>query len=369
MNSEEKRKFVQELTALIRLELNKDFHHILKSLTIPIEPIVEAVRKSFKVDIEEAKNEIEYSLKSFINQEMKRSPHKEKSVSTSKSPTRKHVELASLITSWNQLEYTKMCLYSFFRQVTVPQELVLFDNNSEDGTWEYFKRLEKLQPHPMVRIIIHKSPTNIGFCKATEWFWSQYLLRDEVKYLFRCKTTFSLPLHTQEDQLRVLKSNRGIGMVGLAHGAGLQETKRWDGVEELPAWGDMAGFMIKKQLLLDYPEFQDVHIRCDGWMALDFWGLKFREDKGIKGCRVPHLSAMDFKLNPYLSFEDDRIEYLDAVEGRARWNIVHKSWIPQSLAELRLKNEEASKDEAKEERCENTSKSIEVSAIIGEENK
>ena len=71
MNPEEKRTFVQELTALIRLELNKDFHHILKSLTIPIEPIVEAVRKSFKVDIEEAKNEIGYALREDIKRDLK----------------------------------------------------------------------------------------------------------------------------------------------------------------------------------------------------------------------------------------------------------------------------------------------------------
>lgn len=61
-------------------------------------------------------------------------------------------DLASVcILAFNQLEYTKICIESILHYTTVPYELLLVDNGSTDGTFEYFESIKKY--HPQTKII------------------------------------------------------------------------------------------------------------------------------------------------------------------------------------------------------------------------
>lgn len=71
-------------------------------------------------------------------------------------------ELASIIVlAHNELDCTRLCLESVLRTTRPPYELILIDNASTDGTWEYFQALEKR--HGPARVELIHNEANVGF--------------------------------------------------------------------------------------------------------------------------------------------------------------------------------------------------------------
>lgn len=70
------------------------------------------------------------------------------------------LKVSIIILSYNNLKYTKACLYSTINYSNYPNlEIVIVDNNSQDETPDFLKRFKA--KHSNVRLIINK--TNKGF--------------------------------------------------------------------------------------------------------------------------------------------------------------------------------------------------------------
>jgi hypothetical protein len=67
--------------------------------------------------------------------------------------------ISIIIMAHNQLEDTRRCIESLFRHTADYYELILIDNGSNDGTTEYFHKLQA--ENHTVKVIIN--PTNTGF--------------------------------------------------------------------------------------------------------------------------------------------------------------------------------------------------------------
>ncbi len=68
-----------------------------------------------------------------------------------------------IIVTYNNLEFTKICIDSIFSKTQYPNfELIIVDNFSKDGTREYLQEL--LSRHPNIKVIFNE--TNQGFAKA-----------------------------------------------------------------------------------------------------------------------------------------------------------------------------------------------------------
>jgi len=68
-----------------------------------------------------------------------------------------------IIVTYNNIDYTKMCIDSIFKYTAYPNyEVIIVDNNSTDGTREYLKKIEK--EHKEVKIVLNDD--NLGFAKA-----------------------------------------------------------------------------------------------------------------------------------------------------------------------------------------------------------
>ncbi|BCV25495.1 glycosyltransferase [Gelria sp. Kuro-4] len=76
--------------------------------------------------------------------------------------TRKQPLVSVVIPCWNNVEYTRRCVDSVFRNTEEPFELILIDNGSTDGTASYFASLQK--QHTNVVVISNK--LNTGFAYA-----------------------------------------------------------------------------------------------------------------------------------------------------------------------------------------------------------
>lgn len=72
-------------------------------------------------------------------------------------------KVSIIIVTYNNLDYTKLCINSIFSKTPYPNiEIIIVDNNSIDGTREYLQELAANTPS--VKIILNKS--NEGFAKA-----------------------------------------------------------------------------------------------------------------------------------------------------------------------------------------------------------
>lgn len=55
-----------------------------------------------------------------------------------------------VVMSYNQLEYTRICIESILHYTTSPFELVLVDNGSTDGTFEYYQYIKDIHSHTRI---------------------------------------------------------------------------------------------------------------------------------------------------------------------------------------------------------------------------
>jgi GT2 family glycosyltransferase len=247
--------------------------------------------------------------------------------------------IASFTVTWNQLEYVKMCIWSFYRAAKIPQEFFVVDNCSDDGTYEYLKRLEQRQPSNIVKLRVVRSDKNVGHALATQRFWQEYLHRADIKFLFRFKSTLLVPRGAQEAALKTMEKFPDLGILGFPHGSDqFREDPDAEGSKVLEPLVDVAITLLRKQVLIDNPEFQNVQIRCGGNMALDFWSAVLAERTKWKRAFYSKryegsIYAQDFKDNPFLEYESDR-EYYKKIAVTARERINSTNWLPQSLSEL-----------------------------------
>jgi len=63
------------------------------------------------------------------------------------------IETSILVLAFNKLEYTRQCVESILHYTKGSYELLLIDNGSTDGTFEYFEKVKSFRPH--TRVIRH----------------------------------------------------------------------------------------------------------------------------------------------------------------------------------------------------------------------
>lgn len=108
-----------------------------------------------------------------------------------------------VVLTYNNLDYTKQC-FEYLRQNTDDYEIVVIDNNSQDGSPEYLAQLKK--SWPQMRLYLNKE--NLGFAGGCNQ--GVALAKNELVCLLNNDT---VPL---EGWLAAMKRElrRGVGIVG-----------------------------------------------------------------------------------------------------------------------------------------------------------
>lgn len=124
-------------------------------------------------------------------------------------PTREippHVSDAGLtsiiLVTFNQLEYTRLCLDSIRRNTSEPYELIIIDNASTDGTRNYLMELDK------AKVIFN--PTNLGFPAAV----NQGMRAAKGRQVLLLNNDCVVPAGWLGRLLTSLHSHPQIGLVG-----------------------------------------------------------------------------------------------------------------------------------------------------------
>lgn len=113
-------------------------------------------------------------------------------------------EVTIVIGGFNRLEKTKRCVESVLKYTkNINYDLILIDNGSSDGTFEYFKTVE----HDKIRII--RFNKNFGFRVATDYLDLKFF----SKYYVCLANDMIVTENWLDNMLKIAKSDPKIGMV------------------------------------------------------------------------------------------------------------------------------------------------------------
>ncbi len=107
-----------------------------------------------------------------------------------------------IILGFNQVEYTRKCIESIQLNVQQKVELILVDNGSHDGTWEFFQSIYQAKTL--------RNSENLGVSAG----WNQGLRLAQGKYILILNNDTLLFPGTLENLVRLADSDPSIGIVG-----------------------------------------------------------------------------------------------------------------------------------------------------------
>ncbi|MFA5733234.1 MAG: glycosyltransferase family 2 protein, partial [Acidithiobacillus sp.] len=118
-------------------------------------------------------------------------------------------QVSIIVILWNQVFYTKKCFETLFKYTNTDFELIIYDNNSVDGTKEYLKTLDKSKNKYCKDIKINYYDENIGFTKrANEGFKDA-----KGKYILFLNNDTELTPNWLEKLILCAESDAKIGIV------------------------------------------------------------------------------------------------------------------------------------------------------------
>ncbi len=107
-----------------------------------------------------------------------------------------------VMAAYNALDYSRLCLKSIQEFTSVPYELVLIDNGSNDGTGEYFKTIPRAQ--------IIRNEKNMGFPRG----YNQGMKACSGKYIVLINNDCVVSYNWLSNMLSCARSDAAIGLVG-----------------------------------------------------------------------------------------------------------------------------------------------------------
>ncbi len=139
-------------------------------------------------------------------------------------------EKVSIITlTYNQLNYTKAFIDSVFQFTSIPFELIIVDNASNDDTVKYLKDLEKSDNK--VKVIFNNE--NLGFPKGV----NQALRIAEGNYFLIANNDIIVTENWLERMIQVSESNPQIGLVGpisnAVSGVQIDKEAKYNSIDEM----------------------------------------------------------------------------------------------------------------------------------------
>ena len=141
----------------------------------------------------------------------------------------KSAQVSIITLTYNQLDYTKAFIDSVFQFTSVPFELIIVDNASNDDTVKYLKDLEKSDNR--VKVIFNNE--NLGFPKGV----NQALRIAQGNYFLIANNDIIVTENWLERMIQVSESNPQIGLVGpisnAVSGVQIDKEAKYNSIDEM----------------------------------------------------------------------------------------------------------------------------------------
>ncbi len=227
------------------------------------------------------------------------------------------MKIIALVVTYNRLEYLKKNLAALFNQSRKPDEIIVIDNASTDGTYEFLKGQ---------RVKFVRLPENTGGAggfsyglnyaieNGADWVW---MMDDDA-------IPYDNALKAIEDAI-YKRPDAGVFLSKLVHGANFQPEEKIK-----PAWtGTFVGFAVRKEVVMKVglpdPEFfiyaddydYSIRIRKSGFKILKVNSSLIEHKDWVKQKRtfrfpfskpqVPAWKTYYLFRNPILATKNSRI--------------------------------------------------------------
>jgi GT2 family glycosyltransferase/tetratricopeptide (TPR) repeat protein len=117
--------------------------------------------------------------------------------------------ISIIILACNQIEYTKKCIDSVLKNTRLPYELILIDNGSTDGTFDYFSaELENSINVGIVKLI--RNETNLGFAAGN----NQGIAAARGRYILLLNNDTLVTDGWLEQMIACVKAHPDSGIIG-----------------------------------------------------------------------------------------------------------------------------------------------------------
>ena len=117
-------------------------------------------------------------------------------------------EVSIVMPVFNGLDYTRQSIDSLIRYTSIPYELIVIDNGSIDGTWDYLRKLKKGGNLICLKVI--RNPRNLGFPKAC----NQGIAQAQGRYIIILNNDVIVTEGWLEGLIRCMEADQRVGLVG-----------------------------------------------------------------------------------------------------------------------------------------------------------
>lgn len=134
-------------------------------------------------------------------------------------------KIAVIILTWKKFEDTRDCINSILKSSREPDELLIIDNGSNDGSYEKIK--SEFAKIPYIRFMLNK--TNLGFARGVNAGIKNYRDKNDFTYLILLNQDTVVDEHFIEECYKTMEKDPGIGIIGPRIFYYANPTKVWHG--------------------------------------------------------------------------------------------------------------------------------------------
>ena len=170
-----------------------------------------------------------------------------------------------IIPVWNQLEFTKKCIESIFRNTSSAFHLIIIDNGSGQPARDY---LDKLARDKKDAVTLIRNDRNLGFIKAT----NEGIKRSNAPYICLLNNDTEVTKGWLEEMIKVAEKRKDIGTVnansntlgcrvkfGQRVGILAEKLKSFSGEYTLLAWATGFCMLIKREVIDKVGLFDEIY--------------------------------------------------------------------------------------------------------------
>jgi len=137
-----------------------------------------------------------------------------------------------IIVTWNNLEYTKLCIESINRYTKHPYRFIFVDNGSSDKTPQYLSKIENT--------VVIKNSTNVGYSKAV----NQGMEKVDSEYFCLLNNDIIVSEGWLENLVRIFESNKALEQLTTNSNTIIDKTTPFNGVS-FDNWIDFKNSHLK----------------------------------------------------------------------------------------------------------------------------
>ncbi|MBU2595777.1 glycosyltransferase family 2 protein, partial [Patescibacteria group bacterium] len=205
-------------------------------------------------------------------------------------------KLSIIIVNWNAKKFLKICLESIKKEMHHSHEIIVVDNNSEDGSQQMVKRY-----FPQVILVANKK--NLGFSRAN----NQALAIAQGEYVLFLNPDTKIEDQAIERSINFIDKNPKIGLVGVRLIAENGETQLSSGRRLPSIWGEFVGFFLRNP----FPQ-----TRIFGSYLMSWWDHKDR--RGVEAICGAYMLARKKTMAKLKGLDEEYFMYGEDVDLCAR---------------------------------------------------